>query len=107
MANGLLGDWNYYPATSNVTLAANQTATLDISLLSKHTGFVAGTVRDSVTLLPIPDAQGYFALTHVAVGQNNEPLGVPVTASAPGFNSQTRNVMIFCGYRWRYRRHLL
>ncbi len=42
------------------------------------------------------DSNGNFTLANVTVGNNNAPSGKTLTASAPGFNQQSKSLTIFC-----------
>jgi uncharacterized repeat protein (TIGR01451 family) len=104
------GYWSIY---FNTTIVANQTNSVDIELLRVCTGAtIAGTVVNALNQQPIAganvevnnpyqrvltDTNGNFVLTNLTVGNSNSPIQTSVTASASGFNSQTRSVTIFCG----------
>jgi uncharacterized protein YkwD len=86
------------------------TVDVEIRLLRKcPAATVTGIVVDNTTLAPIAGAtvagggasattgaDGVFQMT-VAVGTNNAPRNTSLTASAPGYNSLTRQVTVFCG----------
>lgn len=107
------GYWSLY---TNTTFNSGITNILNVDLIKVCTGAtVVGNVIDAVTQQPITnatvytynslnnylasntDTNGNFIITNITVGNDNEPFATTVTASAPGFYSQTKNITVFCG----------
>jgi hypothetical protein len=92
-------------------IEADQTTIADINLVKVCDGAtIVGSVVSATTGQPIQgafvqaanasaqtDAQGNFVLGGVSVGNQNAPAQVFVTASASGFQPQTKTVTVFCG----------
>ncbi len=89
---------DYWGDSEAVTLQANQTHTVDITILKKRFGFIEGTVRDAVTHEPIEgagvsligalptDANGHFMSGPLQLQPGNQPAtGYNFTASAAGY----------------------
>jgi hypothetical protein len=101
----------YWPKGVMTGLRADETTTQDFELLPICRGAtITGTVLNAATGEPIErasitgggaeaftDASGEYRLENVAVGVENEPLQVDLTASAAGFFSQTKRITVFCG----------
>jgi PKD repeat protein len=101
----------YWPQSKLVQVSADATTKTDFDLLRKCTpAKIIGLVVDASTQQPIEHAQvaastrsaftdavGRFELSDVQPGPANIPLQVTLTASAPGFISQSKTVTIFCG----------
>ncbi len=101
----------YWDGQLTSVIAAGQTNLVDLELLRVCTGAtIVGSVVNALNQQPISgatvrtdqrstltDANGNFVLTNLTVGTSNSPIQTTVIASAPGFNSQTRTVTIFCG----------
>ena len=107
---------DYWPAAHQTTLRADQPSTVDFALVRRcDGGRITGRVLNALTRVPIQNAlldataadgsrrsartgaDGRFELTGVSAGHNNTPGAASVTASAPGFITQTKTVTIFCG----------
>jgi uncharacterized repeat protein (TIGR01451 family) len=104
-----------YWTTSTNTIATNGvTNMVTIELLPVCQGAsVVGNVVNATTQAPITnatistgypsylstmtDSNGNFSLTNITVGNDNSPLETTITATAPGFNSQSKTITIFCG----------
>ena len=103
----------YWPTATNTTITQGNTNVLDINLLKICSGAtIVGNVVDALTQKPITnatvavsasvylstmtDTNGDFILTNITVGNNNSPIQSTLTASAPGFNSQSKTLTIFC-----------
>jgi len=103
----------YWGTSTNTTVTDGNTNVVDISLLKVCTGAtILGNVVDAITQKPITnasvqisgsqyyytttDTNGAFIFTNVTVGDNNSPIQNSLTASAPGYNPQTKTVTIFC-----------
>ncbi|MDP9382060.1 MAG: Ig-like domain-containing protein, partial [Chloroflexota bacterium] len=103
----------YWPKLSRATISADQTTTADVDLIKICEGAsIAGRVVNATNQEPIEgatvtaagkssitDEHGVFSLPNLTVGTNNAPTDMYVTASAPGFYSQSKMVTIFCGAR--------
>lgn len=101
----------YWGGLLESTIAAGQTNLVDLELLRVCTGAtIVGSVVNALNQQPISgatvrtdqrstltDAKGNFVLTNLTVGTSNSPIKTTVTASAPGYNTQSRTVTIFCG----------
>ncbi|HET7721227.1 MAG TPA: carboxypeptidase regulatory-like domain-containing protein, partial [Acidimicrobiales bacterium] len=101
----------YWFASTPFTLVADTTVTVDVDLLDVCDGAtIVGSVVNALTLAPIPgayvsggsrfaitDSQGNFVLADIPVGNRNSPSQITVTASASGFNPQSKTVTVFCG----------
>ena len=103
----------YWPSSTNTTITQGATNVVDVNLLKVCTGAtIVGNVVDALTQKPITnalvsvtgaisrsdmtDTNGNFILTNLTVGTDNSPIQNTITAEAPGYNSQSRNVTIFC-----------
>jgi uncharacterized repeat protein (TIGR01451 family) len=101
----------YWTIDTNTTLYADTTKVVDIDLIKVCNGAtIAGSVVNALTQEPVAnatvqgpagsvntDTNGSFLLTGVPAGNFNSPRQVTLTASAPGFNSQSQTVTVFCG----------
>ncbi len=101
----------YWPVQVPVEVRADRTSPFDFELLPIcQNATISGRVVNAVTLEPIEgadvfgigfgtktDANGQYIVHDVQVGTNNQPLDVSLTAFAPGFHPQTRQVTVFCG----------
>jgi uncharacterized repeat protein (TIGR01451 family) len=103
----------YWTTSTNTTITNNVTNIVNIQLIKVCTGAtVVGNVVNALTQQPITnatvtvsgiylstqtDTNGNFIITNITVGNDNSPIQSTLTASAPGFNSQSKNVTIFCG----------
>jgi len=120
----------YWNVSTNITLNPDQTNIVDFELIKICTG--ANVLERWSTPPPsnrsrargvwggsgssLTDANGHFALTSLTVGENNSPIALTLTASAAGFEDQSKTITIFCGANvrtefgptangdWRYRR---
>jgi uncharacterized repeat protein (TIGR01451 family) len=99
---------------TNTTITQGHTNLVDISMIKVCSGAtIVGNVVDALTQKPITnatvsvsgynvnrsdmtDTNGSFILTNITVGNDNSPFSSTLTASAPGYNSQTKTVTIFC-----------
>jgi len=102
---------DYWPQSKIVRVVGDTATTTDFDLIRKCTpAKIVGLVLDASTQQPIEHAQisanarlaftnasGRFELADVEPGPANAPLQVTLTASAPGFISQSKTVTIFCG----------
>ena len=103
----------YYTTYTNTTLTNGVTNVVNIELIQVCTGAtIVGNVVNALTEQPITnatitiyssqylqtmtDTNGNFILTNVTVGNDNSPIATTLTATAPGFNPQTKTVTIFC-----------
>jgi hypothetical protein len=107
------GAQGYWPKEVLTGVRADETSTHDFELLPVCRGAtITGRVVSAVTGGPIEgasvfgggreavtDVNGDYRLEGVAVGVENEPLQVDLTASASGFFSQTKRIIVFCGAR--------
>jgi hypothetical protein len=101
----------YWDQATTATIRADETTQQDVDLLPICQGAtISGKVVDAITQNPIEgatvgggvasattDANGDYRLDNVTVGYGNSPLDVQVTASAPGYYTQTKTVTVFCG----------
>lgn len=104
----------YWGKGQSAIVSADQTNVVDLTLLKVCTGNVFGTIVNALTQEPIAgatiramseygeksaatDSSGRFALRELSAGQGNAPLRVGLYASAPGFNSQSKEITVFCG----------
>ncbi|HEX3716587.1 MAG TPA: hypothetical protein VH595_01355 [Verrucomicrobiae bacterium] len=101
----------YWETYTNTTITNGLTNIVNIELLKVCTGAsIIGKVVDALNQEPITDAtvyasgitsgtdsNGLFVITNITVGNDNSPSSVTVTAQAPGFITQSKNVEIFCG----------
>jgi alpha-tubulin suppressor-like RCC1 family protein len=101
----------YWPKSSEATISADQTTTVDVELIKICQGAtIVGNVVNAVSLQPIEgatvsaggkstatDKDGFFRLLDLTVGNFNSPIQLVVSASAPGFYSQSKVVSLFCG----------
>jgi uncharacterized repeat protein (TIGR01451 family) len=104
----------YWTTYTNTTITNAVTNIVNIQLIKVCTGAtVVGNVVNALTSLPITnatvtasgtsylsvqtDTNGNFIITNITVGNDNSPSQTTLTASAPGFNPQSKNVTIFCG----------
>jgi uncharacterized repeat protein (TIGR01451 family) len=103
----------YWTTYSNTSITLGATNVIDVNLLKVCTGAtIVGNIVDALTQKPITnasvsvsgtvyryaatDTNGNFTLTNITVGDANSPIENTITASAPGYNSQTKTVTIFC-----------
>jgi uncharacterized repeat protein (TIGR01451 family) len=103
----------YYTTSTNTTITNNITNVVNIELIQVCTGAtIAGNVVNAITQKPVTnatitvsgseyqevmtDSNGNFIVTNVMVGNDNSPIETTITASAPGFNPQSKTVTIFC-----------
>jgi uncharacterized repeat protein (TIGR01451 family) len=104
----------YWTAYTNTTITNGITNIVNIDLIQVCTGAtIVGNVVNALTQAPITnatittysgqyylsvmtDSNGNFILTNITVGNNNSPIQSTLTASAPGFNPQSKTVTIFC-----------
>ncbi|HXP61229.1 MAG TPA: carboxypeptidase regulatory-like domain-containing protein, partial [Dongiaceae bacterium] len=103
----------YWPSSTNTTITQGATNVVDVDLLKVCTGAtIVGNVVDALTQKPITnalvsvtgavsrsdmtDTNGNFILTNLTVGTGNSPIQNTITAEAPGYNSQSKSVTIFC-----------
>ncbi len=103
----------YYTTYTNTTLTNGVTNVVNIELIQVCTGAtIVGNVVNALTEQPITnatisiyasqylqtmtDTNGNFILTNVTVGNDNSPIQTTLTATAPGFNPQTKTITIFC-----------
>lgn len=102
----------YWTTYTNTTLTNGITNQVTIDLIQVCTGAtIVGNVVNALTQQPITnatisdynqniqamtDTNGNFILTNLTVGNDNSPSSVSLTASAPGFNPQTKTLTIFC-----------
>jgi Carboxypeptidase regulatory-like domain len=100
----------YWYKDITATIRADETTQQDVDLLPICHATITGKVVDANTQLPIrgasvggggvnatTDANGDYRLENVTVGYDNSPIDVGVTASAPGYYTQTKTVTVFCG----------
>jgi len=71
---------NYFESYSNVVINANQTATQDFRLLRTGYGYVAGTVVDSSTGLPVSGA--YVSIAEQYTGTNGQYASGPLSLNS-------------------------
>jgi uncharacterized repeat protein (TIGR01451 family) len=98
---------------TNTTITQGHTNIVDIDMIKVCSGAtIVGNVVDALTQKPITnatvsvsgqiyesdmtDTNGNFILTNITVGNDNSPIQNTLTASAPGYNSQSKSVTIFC-----------
>ena len=98
---------------TNTTITQGNTNLVDINMIKVCSGAtIVGNVVDALTQKPITnatvsvsgqvyrsnmtDTNGNFILTNITVGNDNSPIQNTLTASAPGYNSQSKTVTIFC-----------
>lgn len=100
----------YWPKTGTATITADAVTTIDLTLVERCAGgAVEGRVLDASDRSPIPDANvqtagvatttnadGHYRLPGIQVGADNAPRTVQVTASAPGYYSQSLPVQVRC-----------
>ena len=104
----------YWTAYTNTTITQGKTNVVDVNLIKVCTGAtIVGNVVDALTQKPITnatirvtgsggpefglsDTNGNFVLTNITVGNDNSPIQTTVTASAPGYNQQSKTVTVFC-----------
>jgi Domain of unknown function (DUF5979) len=96
----------YWPKQSTIGISAGQLTVQDLELMPIcEDATISGTVVNALSQEPIEgasvngvvtDAQGHYVLQHIPVGTDNSPTDVQVTASAPGFYTQTKTVKVFC-----------
>ncbi len=96
----------YFRTYGDTVFMADTTNVVDIDLIPYCDGAtVMGTVVDAVTQKPIrgatvngaiTDANGWYSV-HMWAGDKNAPVESTLTASAPGYNAQTRKITVFCG----------
>jgi len=110
--NFFASETGYWTTYTNTTLTNNLTNVVNIELIKVCTGAtIIGNVVNALTQQPITnatitlsgqyqaamtDTNGNFILTNITVGNNNSPIETTLTATAPGFNPQTKTVTIFC-----------
>jgi len=104
----------YWPLLEDpITLAKDQPPYVrNVDLIPVCRGVtVTGEVRDATTNALIPFAivsnengggvtandQGQYTLTNLDVGDRNSPAELTITASARGYELQTRTIEVFCG----------
>ncbi len=100
---------DYWGADKPVTLNANQTHTVDFTILKKRFGFIAGTLRDAVTHQPVEGANvsgigvtaptgadGHFQSGPLGLLSGNQPAtGYSYTASRLGYwNKQVFGIVV-------------
>ncbi|MGO8929777.1 MAG: hypothetical protein ACLQU3_23165 [Limisphaerales bacterium] len=101
--------------STNTTLTQGNTNIVDIDMIKVCSGAtIVGNVVDALTQKPITnatvftsgynvnrsdmtDTNGNFILTNITVGNDNAPFATTVTATAPGYNQESKSVTIFCG----------
>jgi uncharacterized repeat protein (TIGR01451 family) len=98
---------------TNTTITQGHTNLVDINMIKVCSGAtIVGNVIDALTQKPITnatvsvsgqiyesdmtDTNGNFILTNITVGNDNSPIQNTLTASAPGYNPQSKSVTIFC-----------
>jgi uncharacterized repeat protein (TIGR01451 family) len=98
---------------TNTTITQGNTNIVDINMVKVCSGAtIVGNVVDALTQKPITnatvtvsgqvyrsdmtDTNGNFILTNITVGNDNSPIQNTLTASAPGYNPQSKTVTIFC-----------
>jgi uncharacterized repeat protein (TIGR01451 family) len=102
----------YWTTYTNTTITNGLTNTVNIELIQVCTGAtIVGNVVNALNQQPITnatisvssqylyattDTNGNFILTNITVGNNNSPIETTLTATAPGFNPQSKTVTIFC-----------
>jgi uncharacterized repeat protein (TIGR01451 family) len=102
----------YWTAYTNTTITNGLTNIVNIQFIQVCTGAtIVGNVVNALNEQPITnasisvssqylsamtDSNGNFILTNLTVGNNNSPIETTITASAPGFNPQSKTVTIFC-----------
>ncbi|HEY3857241.1 MAG TPA: hypothetical protein VGO67_22895, partial [Verrucomicrobiae bacterium] len=104
----------YWAAFTNTYITNGITNIVNIEMLQVCQGAtVVGNVINALTQTPITnatistysgglylaaqtDTNGDFIITNLIVGNNNSPIQNTLTASAPGFNPQSKTVTIFC-----------
>jgi uncharacterized repeat protein (TIGR01451 family) len=104
----------YWPSYTNTTITNGLTNTVNIEFIQVCTGAtIVGNVVNALTQQPITnatitdygqypylyvmtDTNGNFIMTNITVGNNNSPIQTTLTATAPGFNQQSKTVTIFC-----------
>jgi uncharacterized repeat protein (TIGR01451 family) len=102
----------YYEGSTNTTITLGVTNVVNLDLIKVCTGAtIIGTVVNAQTQQPITnatlyvtgspyyfhtDTNGSFIMTNITVGNDNSPIQETVYASAPGFNSQSKTVTVFC-----------
>ncbi len=106
------GYWDAIVDADDVPLRADETTVAPvIEMIPVCAGAtILGKVTDALTKSPIPgatvrasfvsdvtDANGDYRLEQVPVGDQNSPTQVTLSASAPGYFTQTRHVTVFCG----------
>ena len=104
----------YWPQAKSVTIKPVETAVLEYALQPEcEPAKVVGTVVNAQTQAPIEGAQisapltrwpftdalGRFEIPSIKPSTGNNPRQVQLTASAPGFFAQTKEITIFCGAR--------
>ncbi len=101
----------YWPESASVRISADEAAVRNFELLKQcDTARISGVVVNAFTLEPIEgatvnasgqsvltDADGEFVIAGIATSTGNQPRPVTVTASAPGFHTQSQQVTVFCG----------
>ncbi len=104
----------YWAAFTNSYITNGITNVVNIEMIQVCQGAtIVGNVVNALTQAPITnatvstysggyytnvmtDTNGDFILTNITVGNDNSPVQSTLTASAPGFNPQSRTVTIFC-----------
>jgi uncharacterized repeat protein (TIGR01451 family) len=102
----------YWTSYTNTTITNGVTNIVNIELIQVCTGAtIVGNVVNALTQQPITnatitvssqyefastDTNGNFILTNITVGNNNSPIETTLTATAPGFNPQSKTLTIFC-----------
>ena len=104
---------DFYPLSSAATvrIACGITQRLDIVVLPRQYGAIAGTITgidvDGTPLGPIANAEfalnrrtgadGGYSLTNLRLGAGNSPIDVSVTAKATGYHNRTATTQISAG----------
>jgi len=102
----------YWTSYTNTTITNGVTNIVNIEFIQVCTGAtIVGNVVNALDQQPITnatisvssqyqevttDSNGNFILTNITVGNNNSPIATTLTASAPGFNPQSKTLTIFC-----------
>ena len=81
------------PVCSGATVVGNVVNALTQAPITNAT---VSTYSGQYYLSAQTDSNGNFIITNLTVGNNNSPIQSTLTASAPGFNPQSKTVTIFC-----------
>ena len=101
----------YWPQSRSTTFRAGETSVLDYRLIRVCApARITGTVVNALTQAAIAgatvstgsqsaqtNAAGVFELRNIPTGTDNVPAPAFLTASAPGFIPQTKQVTVYCG----------